>query len=43
MREMARQGIDNKQSYKEILEFQSNMQKRIQTAIKYNEASIINT
>lgn len=42
MREMARQGIDNKQSYKEVVEFQAHMQKRIQTAIKYNEASIIN-
>lgn len=42
MREMARQGIANKQSYKEVVEFQAHMQKRIQTAIKYNEASIIN-
>lgn len=42
MREMARQGIDNKHTYKEVVEFQANMQKRIQTAIKYNEESIIN-
>lgn len=42
MREMARQGIDSKQKYNEVVEFQVNMQKRIQTAIKYNEASIIN-
>ncbi|MCR2822053.1 hypothetical protein [Lederbergia panacisoli] len=42
MREMARQGIDNKQTYKKVVEFQTHMQKRIQTAIKYNEASIIN-
>ncbi|MDP4085495.1 MAG: hypothetical protein Q8934_12905 [Bacillota bacterium] len=42
MREMARQGIESKESYKEVVEFQSHMQKRIQTAIKYNEASIIN-
>ncbi|GAA0337618.1 hypothetical protein GCM10008967_29850 [Bacillus carboniphilus] len=42
MREMARQGIDHKKSYKEVIEFQTNMQKRIQNAIKYNEESIIN-
>lgn len=42
MREMARQGIDNKHTFKEVVEFQTHMQKRIQTAIKYNEASIIN-
>jgi hypothetical protein len=41
MREMARQGIESKQTHKEVVEFQANMQKRIQTAIKYNEASIM--
>ncbi|WP_079504801.1 hypothetical protein [Mesobacillus jeotgali] len=41
MREMARQGIDSKKTYGEVLEFQRHMQKRIQTAIKYNEATII--
>jgi hypothetical protein len=41
MREMARQGIESKQTYGEVVEFQTNMQKRIQTAIKYNEASIM--
>jgi hypothetical protein len=41
MREMARQGVDNKKTYKEIAEFQTHMQKRIQTAIHYNETTII--
>ncbi|ALC91525.1 hypothetical protein AM500_18345 [Bacillus sp. FJAT-18017] len=41
LREMARQGIDSKKTYQEVLEFQGHMQKRIQTAIKYNEATII--
>ncbi|MCM3439413.1 hypothetical protein [Metabacillus halosaccharovorans] len=41
MQKMARDGIDTKHTYKEVVEFQTHMQKRIQTAIKYNEASII--
>ncbi|WP_080846231.1 hypothetical protein [Cytobacillus gottheilii] len=41
MREMARQGVDNKKTFKEIVEFQTNMQKRIQTAIHYNETTIM--
>jgi chromosome segregation ATPase len=42
MREMAIRGVDNKKTYKEIIEFQQHMQNRIQNAIKYNEESIIN-
>ncbi|MFE8700890.1 hypothetical protein ACFYKX_09705 [Cytobacillus sp. FJAT-54145] len=42
MREMARQGIDNKKTYTEVIEFQTNMKKRIQSAIKYSETTIIN-
>ena len=41
MQKMARDGIDTKRTYKEVIEFQTHMQKRIQTAIKYNETSII--
>ncbi|MEN2465797.1 hypothetical protein [Ornithinibacillus sp. JPR2-1] len=41
MREMAIKGIESKKSYQAILEFQTNMQKRIQNAIKYNEMSIM--
>ncbi|MDQ0229017.1 hypothetical protein [Metabacillus malikii] len=41
MQKMARDGIETKRTYKEVIEFQANMQKRIQTAIKYNETSII--
>ncbi len=41
MQKMARDGIDSKRTYKEVIEFQTHMQKRIQTAIKYNEASIM--
>ncbi|WP_335869465.1 hypothetical protein [Bacillus sp. 2205SS5-2] len=42
MREMARQGIENKQTYQEVVEFHTHMKKRIQTVIKYNEESMIN-
>ncbi|UPG63901.1 hypothetical protein [Metabacillus endolithicus] len=41
MQKMAQDGIDSKRTYKEVVEFQTHMQKRITTAIKYNEASII--
>jgi hypothetical protein len=41
MQKMARDGIDSKRTYKEVIEFQTHMQKRIQTAIKYNEVSIM--
>lgn len=41
MQKMARDGIDSKRTYKEVIEFQIHMQKRIQTAIKYNEVSIM--
>ncbi|RIW28207.1 hypothetical protein D3H55_22140 [Bacillus salacetis] len=40
MQKMARDGIETKRTYQEVIEFQTHMQKRIQTAIKYNEASI---
>lgn len=42
MREMARQGIDNKKTYSEVIEFQTHMKKRIQSAIKYSQTTIIN-
>jgi hypothetical protein len=42
MRDMALQGVNNKTTYSEIVEFHAHMNNRIQTVIKYNEESIIN-
>ncbi|WP_114571944.1 coiled-coil domain-containing protein [Exiguobacterium flavidum] len=41
MREMARQGIERKQSYQEIVAFHELMKVRIQTAIKYCDENIM--